>query len=238
MVRDLFGPDGLTENAISALWLAPGIPLELEATVLNSEGGDLEPGKNILAGHDARWPAFLGRASYYINIDGLQQLTLGTSYLYGYNDLDQKHDTLLSGFDVIYTYKPNTRQSIAVMAEFFHLDRERGFDPAIGTGIANDHANGGYVGVNFQPITQLYFGGRYDISGYTDQIAGNYGWAASGYVSWYTTEFLRFRLGYEHQERSVTANPDPSLRGKFDTLFFQVTFVFGSHPAEPFWVNR
>ena len=59
-------------------------------------------------------------------------------------------------------------------------------------------------------------------------------WAIGAYVSFYTTEFLRFRIGYEHRERPSTNGGD----GDLDTFFFQLTFVFGSHPVEPFWFNR
>jgi hypothetical protein len=38
-------------------------------------------------------------------------------------------------------------------------------------------------------------------------------------------------VGYEHRERQ---GGDDDL----DTIFVQLTFVFGSHPVEPFWVNR
>ena len=64
-------------------------------------------------------------------------------------------------------------------------------------------------------------------------------WAASAWIGLYTTEFLRFRFGFEHRERLAHGGIDPSHeRGPNDTVFFELTWVFGSHPAEPFWVNK
>ena len=58
--------------------------------------------------------------------------------------------------------------------------------------------------------------------------------AYSAYVSYYTTEFLRLRLGFQHLESDVL----PSALNNVNSLIFDVNLVFGSHPAEPYWVNR
>ena len=36
----------------------------------------------------------------------------------------------------------------------------------------------------------------------------------------------------------TTTDLDAALADKNDTVFFEVTYVFGAHPAEPFWVNK
>ncbi len=56
----------------------------------------------------------------------------------------------------------------------------------------------------------------------------------SAYISYYTTEFLRFRLGVEHRIRPWrTPNLDNT-----NSIIFEANFVFGSHPVEPYWVNK
>jgi hypothetical protein len=52
------------------------------------------------------------------------------------------------------------------------------------------------------------------------------------FLTYYTTEFLRFRLGFEHTESDVA-----SLDG-LNSGFLELNFVYGSHPSEPYWVNR
>ena len=53
-----------------------------------------------------------------------------------------------------------------------------------------------------------------------------------GYATYYVTEFLRFRTGYEHRFA------DLGDLNTGNTLFFDLTFIIGSHPSEPYWVNR
>jgi hypothetical protein len=54
----------------------------------------------------------------------------------------------------------------------------------------------------------------------------------SAYASYYTTEFLRFRLGFEHRQSDFAEQND------INTILLEINFVFGSHPTEPYWVNR
>ena len=51
-------------------------------------------------------------------------------------------------------------------------------------------------------------------------------------LTYYFSEFLRLRLGWEHHWSDV------SEEDGLDTLLGELNFVFGSHPPEPFWVNR
>ena len=53
-------------------------------------------------------------------------------------------------------------------------------------------------------------------------------WGAGIAASLYTSEFLRFRLAYDVAD-------DETITHRFG---LQVTAVFGSHPVEPYWVNR
>jgi hypothetical protein len=61
-------------------------------------------------------------------------------------------------------------------------------------------------------------------------------WAIGPYVTFWPSEFLRFRLGYKWTERSqdtgFSAN-EASAR-HVDELFFQATFILGAHPAHQF----
>ena len=50
----------------------------------------------------------------------------------------------------------------------------------------------------------------------------------SPYVTWYWSEFLMFRLEYQHKDGDVQ---------RADTLYFQCDFVFGrlTTPPHPYW---
>ncbi|MGE5307288.1 MAG: hypothetical protein ACM3TN_28615 [Alphaproteobacteria bacterium] len=52
------------------------------------------------------------------------------------------------------------------------------------------------------------------------------------YLSYYLSEFLRARFSYEHRWS------DFFTENKRNTFLFELNFIFGSHPPEPFWVNK
>jgi hypothetical protein len=52
------------------------------------------------------------------------------------------------------------------------------------------------------------------------------------YLSYYLTEFLRARVSYERRWS------DLFTENNRNSFLFELNWVFGSHPPEPFWVNR
>jgi hypothetical protein len=76
---------------------------------------------------------------------------------------------------------------------------------------------GGYGALQVQMSRPFYLGLRVDFEEEIEQ------WGA--YASIYTSEFLRFRAGL-------------SKAGELWGAHGQLTFVWGSHPVEPYWVNR
>jgi hypothetical protein len=222
-LRDFLGEEGLIGDGISLLWLAPGIPLELESTVIN--GTD----ETILAGAPSTFPAFLWRADLTLDLPFQSIGSFGSSYLLGWNDDDHGNMTQLIGGDITLMWKPTRIRSAVLQSEVYYLQRGNG------DGLRGEIAWGGYSAFTVQPIQQLYLGTRYDWSDYGQQIEDNDSWALSFYASWYTTEFLRFRIGYIHEENRTAF---PGGRKDNDVLELQVVFLIGSHPVEPFWVNR
>jgi hypothetical protein len=228
-LQDIFGEEGFAENGVLVSWLAPKFPLELTVALLNGEN-DV-----AFAGTNSDDPVWLGRAEYFIQITDDIFTSVGTSFLFGYNDApdpltdlpsEAQQETQVWGADVLFKWRWNELRSVAVQGEVYNLKKEL-------TG-ARDHAFGAYGYLQVQPLDRWYLGLKYDWSDYDEQVEDADQWAVSAFVSYYTTEFLRFRVGYEHRERSTTNGGQPDL----DTILFQITFVFGSHPAEPFWVNR
>jgi hypothetical protein len=223
---DFFGEEGLVENAATISWLAPFGPLELSATFLNGEN------ERMLAGSGSDDPAWLGRAEYFVQLGQRMFLSAGASYLFGYRDpatpVDQpgapELETHVTGADLLLKWQWNQFQSIALQGEVFHLRREAGAGD-------REHGFGGYAYLQVQPLQRWYVGLRYDWSNLAEGVEDKEQWAGGVWLSYYTTEFLRLRVGYEHRERQ---GGDDDL----DTIFVQLTFVFGSHPVEPFWVNR
>jgi hypothetical protein len=90
------------------------------------------------------------------------------------------------------------------------------------------HAFGAYALAQQQMNRDIYLGARFD---WTQNPLDDRQevWGVSPYVSWYWSEFLRFRLEYQHKGGDVKEE---------DTLYFQCTFIYGAHPPHPYWAMR
>jgi hypothetical protein len=114
----------------------------------------------------------------------------------------------LEGADLLLRWRQDSWRSVVLIGE---LIREGASD-------GTDAGDLGWVGtLQVQPTRPLYFGLRAD--GMAEAL--RYG----GTVSYYTSEFLRLRA-------AVFSDGD---EWRMDG---QLTFVWGSHPVEPYWVNR
>ena len=86
----------------------------------------------------------------------------------------------------------------------------------------------------FGPLSLWSAGFRYDWTEYP-QTPGHE-WAVQPYLAFTPSEFLRFRLGYKHTERSSRdgINLNGGSARSVDELLFQASFILGAHPAHPF----
>jgi hypothetical protein len=91
---------------------------------------------------------------------------------------------------------------------------------------------GWYTYAEVRPWPRWAFGARYD----STQLPVEPGreWAVQPYISFMPSEFLRFRLGYKHTERTHRVAADAGSARIVDELLFQATFMLGAHPAHPF----
>ncbi len=220
-VRTLLGEEGDNQNGLAISYLGPtlkGFVPELEFQLLNGEN------ERVLAGGDSNSPAYLGHLKLFRDVGENQFVELGASQRVGFNDENNEQATHLTGFDFLYKWKPLERgeyRSFVFQSELFYLDREQ---PG-----ANVHSLGAYGYGQYQFGKRWYAGFRGDWTEFPDS-ANRDAWSVSSYLSFYTTEFLRLRVGFEHTEED---GQDP-----LDTLFYQLTFVFGSHPVEPYRFNK
>jgi hypothetical protein len=213
-----FGADGLIQNGVSGQFFVPvtGEKSTLEATLQVLDGGDAP----LVANLETQDISTLG------HLKGFRDLTDSTNVEAGVSGYEGDSDHQLYGLDASYKWKPlagGEWRSFLIGGELFasHVD-----DPTLG-----DDPQGWYLWSQYQFDKNLYLGARYDhaevltdASESTDVIGT--------YLTYYTTEFLRFRLALEHTESDV-----PELDG-LNTAALEINMVFGSHPVEPYWVNR
>lgn len=235
-ITRFFGEDGITSEGLSFNYLKPfpepGQSFDLTMEVFSAENPVL------FSDTAARGLGGLVRGKYFTELSDQEFLEIGASAMLGRNNATPeigKQATYMYGGDFMYKWRsmrPKGLWSALAQGEFFYMNRED-----VSVQVKRRNAWGAYGLVQLQPAQRWYIGSRYDVA---EDLASKYriDRKIGGYVSFYTTEFLRFRMGYEYQNSAGaligTTSPDRDL----STVYGQLTFVFGSHPAEPYWVNK
>jgi hypothetical protein len=241
-----FGDEGLAENGAEIAWVAP-TPFYLQAIA------GIFDGDNDVAfgGGTLRDPLFTGRLRTFFEPTDTLGIQLGVSGMTGlttdgkhasYGGVDVKvkytpeswrHPLLTGGGEIFLAHRNNpvtpasTEGGGVTEALTRRPLRQDTSEPASSTEFEKRDAYGFYVWTEVQPWRPWVFGLRYDWT--EDPSMAGHEWAIGPYISFSTTEFLRFRLGYKHTERSGFGSPDT-----IDELLFQATFILGAHPADLF----
>jgi hypothetical protein len=224
-LKTFLGEEGFVENGIKAEAYipTPGESNSLAASLAVLNGGSIAVGED----NDGEDMAYLGHLEWFWDLGRGHDLEIGSSIYSGKADEAGDLDTRLYGGDVTYSWKPYRQgrfRSFLLGAELYVADNEE-----VGGGDSNPL--GYYVWSQYQLDRNNYLGVRYD---FTEQLDDEDAETDSYAAFWthYTTEFLRLRVGYEYSESDV-----PEL-DELGTAWFELNFVFGSHPVEPYWVNR
>ena len=232
-VATFLGTEGLGESA-EAGFQAVGVnadffvPSPSTETTLRMQLGFGSAGNlRLTEANEGENLVFYVHPSWYQRLTDSDAFELGGSYLRGANDPLGTLTSALGGVDFTYTWKPARRglwRSFVAGGEFFYASLEQADLPSL-------TPLGYYFFGQYQPTRNFYVGLRHD---FTEELADEdvetRVWA--GYLTYYTSEFLRFRFGAEHRIS------DFSEKDSLNTFFAEVNFVFGAHPPEPYWVHR
>src|SRR2546425_271128 len=155
---------------------------------------------------------------------------------------EKQRDTLL-GWEGRYKYRPDgwLHPLVTVTGEaIYSLRRVLVEADTDGDGIIDRITKrekdrfGWYAGAEVQPFRRWAAGVRYDWS----EFPANPGKERSvePYVTFWPSEFLRFRLAYKNTDRThrESADANDGSAKKVDEVLFQGTFILGAHPAHPF----
>ncbi len=181
--------------------------------------------------------AFVSRLNLSKDWDNEHIVDLGLSF-YGEGSFlksesvgEQSTHLTLAGIDLTYKWAPaEDRESNSLVL---------GGEYLVGSHLVTDTQNvvvrskpqGAYGYIQYQPSYGTYLGVRYDwLQEPTYDKAVTTSLAIYG--TYYTSEFLRFRLGYENRWSDI------AVQNNVSSIIFDVNVVFGSHPTEPYWVNR
>lgn len=241
-----FGEEGLRESGVELRWVPP-LPVYLEA-ILGVFNGDNE---DAFGRGSLRDPLLTARIRTFFELGDLGGLQLGLSGAHGVSEARKRASYL--GLDAKYKYSPSgfshplltvggevlfAHRKIASEAEDSgagveplarRLRQESGepAEPSPAEFRTRD-SHGYYVWAEVQPWKRWAFGARYDWTELPSEPGRE--WAIEPYVAFMPSEFLRFRLGYKHTDRSGFETGPTTL----EELFLQATFILGAHPAHPF----
>jgi opacity protein-like surface antigen len=238
VMRNFFGPEGLVEKGVEGTFV-PNLPFYVEALAGIFNGDN----QTAFGPGSFQNPLYTGRVRTFLELNDANALQLGMSVAAGIND--DKLPTTILGWEARYKYRPDgwLHPLLTVTGEGLYSmrtvsvgvdDNDDGVIDRVERRSRNH--SGWYAGVEVQPFRRWAGGFRYDWS----QYPANPGWewAIEPYVTFWPSEFLRFRLAYKHTDRSPQTRDAFNLNGGsariVDEIFFQGTFVMGAHPAHPF----
>jgi hypothetical protein len=227
--RVFLGEDGLVEKGAEGTWVPDFLPFYVEVLggVFNGDN-EVAFGRGLLT-----HPLVTGRARAFFELDDASALQVGLSLANG--DTPDQHRSTLLGYDLKYKYRPEgwLHPLLTLGSEGIYSIRELTNEAGFFEKKTKDRF-GWYGWAELQPWRQWAVGVRYDSTQYP--VNPGWQWAVEPYVTYWPSEFLRFRLAYKHTERDH--RDGFGLNGGsgrvVDEALVQGTFILGAHPAHPF----
>jgi hypothetical protein len=236
--RIFFGEEGLNEKGVEGT-IVPDLPFYVEGLVGVFDGDN----EDAFGAATLRAPLITGRVRTFFELGSEHGILLGMSVANGQTS-DRLPSTIL-GWEGRYKYRPDgwLHPLITVTGEALYSLRKVNVDvDADGDGVTDTVDKkqrnhwGWYLGGEVQPWRRVAGGVRFDWSQYPADPG--YEYSIEPYVSFWPSEFLRFRLAYKRTDRSTQTRDAVNLNGgsarTVDELLFQATFILGAHPAHPF----
>ena len=238
VTEELFGEEGYVGNGVSARVLLPSFDDEsaFELTAQALTGGGV-----AVADGPTDSPAAVANLRWFRSFGGAHNIDLSAIFHTGRTDPDGDRNAFTYSADFLYKWKPLRRgefHSFVLGGQVFAAQRDfveeidQDGDGVPDTVEERDESPLGYFAfAQYQVARTVYLGARWDDTATVadDSLRRQ---AIGAYATWYTSEFLRFRLGYEHRLSDLEEEDGRN------SVFAELNFVFGAHPPEPFWVNK
>ena len=238
---EFMGEEGFIQNGVSGNFFIPtpwDANSSLDATVEVLNGGD------VAISPDARSrTSYLGHLRWFRTFQDVHNVELGwSSYFHPTGNGVRSAD--FHGVDFMYRWKPlrlGEYKSFLFGGEFMFARRAypEASEPAdVERAITlRDLQPGKGKPFGYSLFTQWQFNQRTYAGLRWDQTTTLFNpklmrQSLTPYVSYYFSEFLRARLNYERRWS------DLFTENNRNSVFFELNWVFGSHPPEPFWVSK
>jgi hypothetical protein len=239
--QEFLGEEGFNKNGLSTNFFLP-TPWDrnssLDATVEVLTGGDIAISPNL----NGR-VSYLGHLRWFRTFKEAHNVNLGWSTYYHASG-NQVPSATLNGIDFAYRWKPLRQgewKSYILGGELMFAphsfpqaqepeDVTRAIN-ALGLLPGPGKPRGYSVFTQWQFDRRKYAGVRWDSTD-TAFNAEYHRHSITPYFNYYLSEFLRFRINYEHRWSDFFTE-----NGR-NAVYMELNFVFGAHPPEPFWVNK
>jgi len=227
VVSGYLGAEGLSRTGVELSGFFPvpwtAVTHELTAGVL--EGGVGEGG--TLFGATRRRPSFYTHLKNFWDITDISNLELGATYLVGSKDADSSVEVNALGLDATLVHYVTPTNKLKWQNELYLQDRDEAFSVAEDETRTNFHENpwGLYSLVDYRLTPRWGLGGRFDYVEPADMdpalLVRHADTAWSGYLTFYQSEFARWRLQVRHTNFAAG--------GDDHTIFAQGTVAIGVH---------
>jgi hypothetical protein len=236
VMRNFLGGEGLNEKGVEATFV-PDLPFYIEA-LAGVFNGDNETafGRTSLQA-----PLVTGRVRTFLELGTEHALQVGMSVASG--QTSARLPSTILGWEGRYKYRPDgwLHPLVTVTGEALYSLRQFNVDvDADGDGVTDfldkkrKNSWGWYLGGEVQPWRRWAGGLRFDWSQYPENPGAER--SIEPYISFWPSEFLRFRAAYKRTDRTHRDGFD--LNGgsarTVDEVLFQASFILGAHPAHPF----
>src|SRR5213594_2679414 len=236
VMRNFFGGEGLQEKGIE-MTLVPDLPFYIEAL-----GGVFNGDNETAFGRTSlQAPLVTGRLRTFLELGNEHALQLGASVASG--QTAARLPSTILGWEGRYKYRPDgwLHTVVTLTTEGLYSWRQFNVDvDADGDGVTDfldkkqKNRWGWYLGGEIQPWRRWAGGLRFDWSQYPENPGAER--SIEPYISFWPSEFLRFRAAYKRTDRTHRDGFD--LNGgsarTVDEFLFQASFILGAHPAHPF----
>ena len=252
VLNRMFGPDGLRSQGLRMSWLAPtSFYTEAMVTIANSTGETawsfLSPEATEIHGGrvGSRQVEAVGdlliapRLATSFDLNETQTLVLGASGAFGPNNSGSSARTRIVGLDAYWKWKPAAAQQgfpfLSLQGEMLKRSYDAeprgalvGGDVGLPGEVLRD--KGGYAQVLWGIKPRLVAGLRGDWVKSDPSISSGESRGTRSRISpnftWYPTEFSKFRVQYNYDDRDNI--------GTDHSLWFQFEFLLGAHAAHKF----
>ncbi len=226
VIRRYFGSEGYNRTGADLSRIFEGVAGWLfQPSVGILEGGTGEGG--TVFGATRRRPTIYTHLKGYKDLSESASLEFGVTHLAGSSDADAAFEVNVLGVDATYLNNLSPQAKLLLQSELFVQQRDEAFSIGGTTGETtrfDRHPWGAYALAEYRFAPQWAVGARADHVRRVDSGLGgvrHYDQGLSGFLTFYQSEWARWRLQFRHEERG----PEPTD----DSVMLQGTFAIGTH---------